>query len=54
METISLFEPTITEGKPTTVLPDNIARIAVIGVGGGGCNMGFNENFGCLNNYYFL
>ncbi len=35
----SLFQPTIIEGKTTTVLPDNFARIAVIGVGGGGCNM---------------
>ena len=39
METISLFEPKIIEGKTTAVLPDNVAKIAVIGVGGGGCNM---------------
>jgi cell division protein FtsZ len=35
----NLFQPIIIEGKPTTVLPDNVAKIAVIGVGGGGCNM---------------
>jgi len=39
MKTNNLFEPIITEGKPTTVLPDDVAKIAVIGVGGGGCNM---------------
>jgi len=35
----NLFQPIIVEGKPTTSLPDNVAKIAVIGVGGGGCNM---------------
>jgi cell division protein FtsZ len=35
----SLFEPTIVEHKPTDTLPTNVAKIAVIGVGGGGCNM---------------
>ncbi len=39
MNNESLFQPIITEAKPTAVLPDNVARIAVIGVGGGGCNM---------------
>ena len=39
MHNINLFQPIITEGKPTTTLPDNVAKIAVIGVGGGGCNM---------------
>lgn len=39
MNTTSLFQPTIIEGKPTATLPDNVAKIAVIGVGGGGCNM---------------
>ncbi len=39
MKTNNLFEPVITIGKETTVLPDNVAKIAVIGVGGGGCNM---------------
>ncbi len=39
MSNESLFQPTIIEGKPTTTLPDNVAKIAVIGVGGGGCNM---------------
>jgi cell division protein FtsZ len=39
MSNESLFQPTIIEGKPSTVLPDNFAKIAVIGVGGGGCNM---------------
>jgi cell division protein FtsZ len=35
----NLFEPTIVEHKPTDTLPTNVAKIAVIGVGGGGCNM---------------
>lgn len=39
MESINLFNPIITEKKATAVLPDNVAKIAVIGVGGGGCNM---------------
>lgn len=35
----TLFQPIITEKKITATLPDNVAKIAVIGVGGGGCNM---------------
>ena len=35
----NLFNPTITELRPTKTLADNVAKIAVIGVGGGGCNM---------------
>ena len=35
----SLFNPQIVEEMPNRVLPDNIAKIAVVGVGGGGCNM---------------
>jgi cell division protein FtsZ len=35
----SLFNPQIIEQMPNKVLPDNIAKITVIGVGGGGCNM---------------
>jgi hypothetical protein len=38
MSNTNLFEPKIIEGT-TTVLLDNFAKIAVIGVGGGGCNM---------------
>ena len=39
MQDTNLFEPTIVEHKPTDTLPTNVAKIAVIGVGGGGCNM---------------
>jgi cell division protein FtsZ len=35
----NLFNPQIVEEMPNKVLPDNIAKIAVVGVGGGGCNM---------------
>jgi cell division protein FtsZ len=35
----NLFNPQITESMPNKALADNIARISVIGVGGGGCNM---------------
>jgi len=35
----NLFNPQIIEEMPNKVLPDNIAKIAVVGVGGGGCNM---------------
>lgn len=35
----NLFNPQITEQMPNKVLPDNVAKITVIGVGGGGCNM---------------
>ncbi len=35
----NLFNPQITEQMPNKVLEDNVAKIAVIGVGGGGCNM---------------
>ena len=35
----SLFNPQIVEQMPNKILPDNIAKIAVVGVGGGGCNM---------------
>ena len=35
----NLFNPEITEQMPNKVLPDNIAKITVIGVGGGGGNM---------------
>ena len=35
----NLFNPQIVEQMPNKVLPDNIAKIAVVGVGGGGCNM---------------
>jgi len=35
----SLFNPKIVEQMPTKTLSDNVAKIAVIGVGGGGCNM---------------
>ena len=34
-----LFNPQIIEQMPTKTLADNVAKIAVIGVGGGGCNM---------------
>ena len=34
-----LFNPEIVEQMPSKILPDNVAKIAVIGVGGGGCNM---------------
>jgi len=34
-----LFNPKIIEQMPTKTLADNVAKIAVIGVGGGGCNM---------------
>lgn len=39
MTKTNLFEPVIVEHKPTDTLPTNVAKIAVIGVGGGGCNM---------------
>lgn len=42
MENTTLFNPkniTIIEEPPTRVLPDNVAKISVIGVGGAGCNM---------------
>jgi cell division protein FtsZ len=35
----SLFNPQITESMPNKALADNVAKISVIGVGGGGCNM---------------
>jgi len=35
----NLFNPQITEQMPNKALADNIAKISVIGVGGGGCNM---------------
>jgi len=35
----SLFNPTITEQMPNKAIADNVAKISVIGVGGGGCNM---------------
>ena len=34
-----LFNPEIKVQMPSKILPDNVAKIAVIGVGGGGCNM---------------
>ena len=34
-----LFNPQIVEQMPNKVLADNVAKIAVVGVGGGGCNM---------------
>ncbi len=42
MENTTLFNPkniTIIEEPPTRILPDNVAKISVIGVGGAGCNM---------------
>lgn len=39
MSDVNLFNPIITEQRPTKTLGDNVAKIAVIGVGGGGCNM---------------
>ncbi len=35
----NLFNPQIVEQMPTKTLADNVAKIAVVGVGGGGCNM---------------
>jgi len=35
----NLFNPEVVELMPTKTLADNVAKIAVIGVGGGGCNM---------------
>ena len=35
----NLFNHQIVEQMPTKTLADNVAKIAVIGVGGGGCNM---------------
>lgn len=35
----SLFNPQITEQMPNKAIADNVAKISVIGVGGGGCNM---------------
>jgi cell division protein FtsZ len=35
----NLFNPKIVEQMPNKTLSDNVAKIAVIGVGGGGCNM---------------
>ncbi len=34
-----LFNPQIIEQMPNKVLAENVAKIAVVGVGGGGCNM---------------
>jgi len=35
----NLFNPQITEQMPNKAIADNVAKISVIGVGGGGCNM---------------